>query len=596
MSSPAPKPISILLKACWEATVGERPRFFAFIILFITAYTLDLLIPWAIGYTLKVFVENGVTEEAYRQGLWGIGAFMVLRLSSTIFHHIARYIQNTVAYSARMHTLNRVFSGLLAFPLNWHVETHSGDNLSKLHRSAGAIDSCIGTYVWQVIEGLVKVVFASIAILALDYWVAINVLFMGAITTLVMIFFNKKLTERWRNNNSFANKISRICIDYLFNIVTVKTLSLEGAAERYLASQRDEGLGLSQRISKYSELKWGSTALGYGLVIGSSLYIYFSNHRGMQGSFDVARVYVLINYLDRIFQAIGSFTAYYGGIIESATAYEDGDKILRRAATLPATTHGSNIKSDWNKIIVKNLGFSYLPGERSGLKDMQFEINRRDKIALVGPSGGGKSTLLKIIGGMLLPEQVKISTDTQENLSIQDISHISLLIPQEPEVFSETFLYNLTMGESFSEEEINFLVSLGKVDGILAKLPRGMQTDLAEKGLNLSVGEKQRVAMIRGLLRVSKKELLLLDEPTSSLDPKTEKDIFFSLLNHFSDRVIITACHRLNLVPLFDKVIFVRDGYIEEVGSFQELLKNGGAFSKAWEDYIKKMPSAEEAA
>ena len=100
--------------------------------------------------------------------------------------------------------------------------------------------------------------------------------------------------------------------------------------------------------------------------------------------------------------------------------------------------------------------------------------------------------------------------------------------------------------------------------------------------------------MVRGLLRARDRRILLLDEPTSSLDPKTEKEIFMGLLDHFKDRVIITACHRLNLVPLFDKVVFIRDGRVEETGSFNELLERGGPFSRAWEDYIKKIPKEGE--
>ena len=95
--------------------------------------------------------------------------------------------------------------------------------------------------------------------------------------------------------------------------------------------------------------------------------------------------------------------------------------------------------------------------------------------------------------------------------------------------------------------------------------------------------------MARGLLRAGQREIILLDEPTSSLDPKTEKEIFHSLLELYKERVIITACHRLNLVPLFDKIIFIRDGAVEESGSFSELMRKAGSFSRAWEDYIKKI-------
>jgi ABC-type multidrug transport system fused ATPase/permease subunit len=362
---PSQKPFSALTKACWEAVADQKPRFFAFVTLYVLAYSLDLLSPWAIGYTLGIFVQHGLTNEAYDQAIWGIAAYIGIRLVYTVCHHVGRYLQSTVAYDARMFTLNRVFSGLLAYPLHWHVSHHSGDNLSRLHRSAGAVDSCIGTYVWQIIEGVVKVVFASVAILALDKWVAANVLGMGALTIVFMIFFNKRLTSRYRKINIFGNKISRICVDYLYNIVTVKTLGLESAAQGYLAAQRKEGLRHNQKISKYTELKWGSTGIGYAIVIGTSMLIYFYGHRGYSQPFEVAEVYVLLNYLDRIFQAIGSFTGYYGGIIEAATAFEDGAEILSTAPSLPLLSQSKFKLTDWREIAIGDLDFSYVEGEHS---------------------------------------------------------------------------------------------------------------------------------------------------------------------------------------------------------------------------------------
>lgn len=584
-----------LTRAAWNSTVGERARFFSFILLFVVAYTLDLLVPWALGYSLGIIASKGITDESIRLASYGVLVHMGLRFLHTVLHHIARYIQTTVAYSARMYTLNKIFGSLLAYPLNWHVEQHSGDNLSKLHRSAGAIDSCIGTYVWQIIDGIVKVLFASIAIFTLDFWVAMNVLGMGVITVLIMIVFNKKLTARYRTNNIFYNKISRICVDYLFNVVTVKTLGLEPAAKGYLQNQRDEGLRYTKAISKYSELKWGTTAIGYCLVTGTSLLIYINGQQGLNQAFDIAKIYVLINYLDKIFQAIGSFTAYYGGLIEASTAYEDGDAIIQRAASLPQNEKRA-VPKNWKRIDITNLNFAYKNTEISRLRNLKIDIRRQDKVALVGPSGGGKSTLLKVIAGLLIPSTVDLSIDGDAAYNIADVGNISILVPQEPEIFSESFRYNITMGDEFTEDQINEIIMLGELKPVLEKLQQGFDTNLAEKGLNLSVGEKQRVAMARGLLRSAGRDILLLDEPTSSLDPRTEKQIFLSILRHFKNQAIITACHRLNLVPLFDRIIFIMDGSVVETGTFVELLQRGGHFAQAWADYIKKMPKEEAAA
>lgn len=586
------------MRACWDATSTERVRFFAFVIIFVFAYSADLLQAVAIAYVIDSLQRYGYVG-GWDAAMHGVAAYMALRLTHTVLHHYARYMQNTVAYAARMQILNKIFGAVIGFPLNWHARHHSGDNLSKLHRSIGAIDSCVGTYIWQIIEGLVKVVFASLAIFALDFWVAVNVVSMALITILVMIFFNKRLTASYRKNNTFGNKINRICIDYFFNIVTVKTLRIEHTARKYLAMQRPEGLSYSREISKFSELKWGTIAVGYGIVIGSSLviYLYGQHHNGLP--FEAGKVWILLSFLDKIFQAIGSFTGYYGGLVEAAIAYEDGQAIIDESENQASQEGLCPVRRDWATISLSKLNFSYSPGERLNLRQMALDISRNDKIALVGPSGGGKSTLLKIVGGLLIPEScttaaIAVDGTRQEGLSLADVAKLSLLVPQEPEIFSETLRYNLTMGEQFEQREIEQFLELGRLRGVLEKLPKGMETDMAEKGLNLSVGEKQRVAMVRGLLRARERDILLLDEPTSSLDPRTEKEIFLALLNHFSDRVIITACHRLNLVPLFDKIVHIADGQVIEIGGFVELLNRQGAFASAWEDYLKKVPKDDD--
>lgn len=577
-----------LFRGAWLAVATVKLRFFLFVFLFIFAYTIDLLAPWAIGYTLGIIVKDGFGPEALIQATYGILAYVGFKLTYTVCHHLGRYFQITTAFEARRSELERVFGELLLFPLSWHVDHHSGESLSRLHRSAGAVDAVIGNYVWQLIEGIVKVVFASIAIVTLDFWVAVNVSFMGAVTILMMVLFNKRLTNYIRRVNAFYDRLNRVCVDYLFNVVTVKSLSLERSASEYLRNVYPSGRELSRRIAAFGELKWGAVGIGYTLVMGTSLGIFFYRHQGIDQPFEVAEVYVLLNYLDRIFQAIGSFTGYYSGLIESATAYEDATKIDEEAKQVRAVAKERRLPA-WNALTFKRLEYRYIKGEYQGIHIRDLEIKRGEKIALVGPSGSGKSTLLKVLGGMLLPQEFEIKTDRGDKLSLDDMAGSSLLLPQEPEIFTETVRYNLTMGEKFRPEELSFFSSLCRLEDVIEKIQGGWEANLAEKGLNLSGGERQRFALARGLLRASRREFLLLDEPTSSLDPTTEKQIFFSLIHHFSDRTIMTACHRLALVPLFDRILFVRRGIVEENGSFQELLAKKGAFASAWEDFERKV-------
>ncbi len=584
-----------LARASWESTAGTRVRFFCFVSLYVIAYSIDLLVPWAIGWTLGIFVKNGLTQEAFNQSLNGIALYVGLKMAYAASHHFGRYFQGTTAYNSRFKKLEEVFTALISFPLKWHVHHHTGENLSRLHRSVGAIESVVSNYIWQIIDGMMKFFAATLLIFALDAEVAVVVLVMGFVTVMVMILFNARLTRNIRKNNRFYDRLNRTCVDYLSNIITVKTLRLETPAISYLTQQRDEGFRLSRKIWKYQELKWGTIAVGYSLVMGTSLLVYFNNQRQLGTAFNVAQVYVLLNYLDRIFAAIGSFTGYYGGIIEAATAYDDASTVLSESKQFMEPLRNGNLPRSWSTLDLRDVSFSY-GGEIQNLRSVSVSIKRGEKVALVGPSGGGKSTLLKVMSGMLAVQEGEAFTDDGGRFTLEDVAQVSLLVPQEPEIFSETIRYNLSFGQEFSEQQMQKAIEICRIDHLLQKLSKSWDSELEEAGLNISVGERQRLALARGILRVPGKDILLLDEPTSSLDPLTEKQIFAGILHQFSELTVITACHRLALVPLFDKVIYVKDGRVEEVGSFPELRAAGRGFSAAWSDYERTVTSGESGA
>ncbi len=583
-----------LAVATWDSTAGARLRFFAFLFLFMIAYGIDLAVPWALGEILQIFVKDGLSAEAFLPAVKAIGLFVGLKMIYAFSHHLASYLKGISAFTSRFKKLEEVFTALISFPLKWHVYHHTGENLSRLNRSVGAVESVVSNYTWQIIDGVMKFVVVAMLIFVLDTEVALTVLAMGVVTVALMLLFNQRLTKNIRKNNRFNDRLNRTTVDYMSNIITVKTLRLEKPAVDYLIAQRGEGLRLSRKIWKYQELKWGTIAVGYSLVMGLSLFIYLHNQRALGTPFDIARAYVLLNYLDRIWSAIGAFTGYYGGIIEAAIAYDDASSVLDEAGELKLPAPHSSLPRDWNKATLRDVTFSY-GGDVANLKGISLDIHRGEKVALVGPSGGGKSTLLKVLSGMLPVQHGHVSTPDGAQFSIDDIAGVSILVPQEPEIFSESLHYNLAFGEPFEPQQLQKALEICRVSHLLQKLSNGWDSVLEEAGLNISVGERQRLSLARGILRVPGKDILLLDEPTSSLDPLTEKQIFAGIMHEFSSLTVIMACHRLALVPLFDKVIYVRDGRVEEVGTFPELRAAGRGFSAAWADYERTVVSGESA-
>jgi len=174
--------IKRLAVATWESTAGDRFRFFAFLSLFVIAYGIDLAVPWALGEILQIFVHDGFSAEAFSSAVKAIGLFVGLKMAYAFSHHLGSYLKGITAYTCRFRKLEEVFTALISFPLKWHVYHHTGENLSRLNRSVGAVESVISNYTWQIIDGVMKFVVVAMLIFILDFEVAITVISMGFVT------------------------------------------------------------------------------------------------------------------------------------------------------------------------------------------------------------------------------------------------------------------------------------------------------------------------------------------------------------------------------------------------------------------------------
>jgi ABC-type bacteriocin/lantibiotic exporter with double-glycine peptidase domain len=215
------------------------------------------------------------------------------------------------------------------------------------------------------------------------------------------------------------------------------------------------------------------------------------------------------------------------------------------------------------------------------LHGLSLRIRRGQRIALIGGSGSGKSTLLALLRGMYFPrEGVALTVDGHAIPDWGRLAATVTLIPQEPELFENTILYNITLGLPYTRQEVNRVCQLVCFDEVLAQLPSGLDSNIQEKGTNLSGGQKQRLALARGLLAARNSSIVLLDEPTSSLDHRTEEQTYENLLEALSGKTVIAALHNLQLLRHFDYVYVLQGGYITEQGTPADLQRHGLNFSK----------------
>jgi ABC-type multidrug transport system fused ATPase/permease subunit len=180
---------------------------------------------------------------------------------------------------------------------------------------------------------------------------------------------------------------------------------------------------------------------------------------------------------------------------------------------------------------------------------------------------------------------------------LASVSHVTTLIPQDPEVFADTVLKNVTMGIEAPAERVLAAIEMAGFTEVLARLPRGLDTNIAEKGVSLSGGEKQRLALARGLFFAfdGGSEIILLDESTSGVDVVKERLIYRSILRHFSRNIVVATTHKFNLLPLFDEIIVMERGRVIQRGALSELVQHGGHFSAMWREFVGAQGTLQEA-
>ncbi len=204
-------------------------------------------------------------------------------------------------------------------------------------------------------------------------------------------------------------------------------------------------------------------------------------------------------------------------------------------------------------------------------------------MAFIGESGSGKSTLLTLLRGLYTPEAgFLVRVDGHNEYSLNTLINSVTLFPQEPEIFENTIGYNITLGLPFTDEEVMGACQTAHFADLVKHMPHGLATSIQEKGLNLSGGQRQRLALARGVLAAQMSDIVLLDEPTSSVDPKTEFDIYHKILGKFDDKAVVSTLHRLHLLPMFDYIYVLRNGRVVDEGSFVELRQNSVIFQEMW--------------
>lgn len=579
-------PYLSLLATAWRYARHERGRYILIYAMFAGANIVFAAYPVIYGWLVDRIQQGGAAANVLRDASIYAGVYFVLKFLEWCLHGPARLMERQLAFNLSRNFLEEKFHQTVHLPVTWHQDHHSGATINRVRKAYEALREFFeGGFMY--IHALSKFFFSMAGMIYFSPLFGMIGLVLGAVTIWVILRFDKPLIKTQEELNEREHKISATLFDSLSNIVTVITLRLEKRMEAALLDRVDDMSAPFRGYTRVNELKWFCADMivvaTYSIITAG--YVYQTWEPGKV--FAVGGLVTLLGYINQFNSVFHDVAWQYNQIVRYNTDVETAREIGHAYREHHRAEAQHELPGGWCALTISGLRFSHRDTYDGGhapqsLHGISLRLERGKRVALVGESGCGKTTLLALIRGLYAPEpgcELRVDGEIAE---WAELNEAATLLPQEPEIFENTIRYNITLGLPLSEDELNHAVRAAHFEEVVAQLPKGLESSIQEKGVNLSGGQRQRLALARGLLAARGAGVVLLDEPTSSVDPKTELRIYEKLFRSFEDKAVVSALHRLHLLRHFDWVYVMKQGRIVEEGTFADLRERGGEFAELW--------------
>jgi ATP-binding cassette subfamily B protein len=505
----------------------------------------------------------------------------MLRFASTTFADLRDVVFGKVTQRAMRRVSMAVFQHLHALSLRFHLERQTGGITRDIERGSKAISSLVGYLLFRITPTVLEILMVAVILFVKLDWV------FGLITLVTLVAyigFTITITD-WRTQfvrraNTLDSEAYGRAIDSLLNYETVKYF----ANERYEAARYDGSLAEWERAALQSQRSLGflNAAQAGTIAIGVTLMVVRAANGVVDGTLTLGDLVMVNAFLIQMFQPLGFLGVMYREIKQSLTDVERMFTLLHRPREVEDAPDASTLAVSGGEVKFEHVSFSY-NADRAILHDVSFTIPGGKTVAAVGASGAGKSTLARLLFRFYDVNEGSIQIDKQD---IRQVTQESLraaigVVPQDTVLFNDSIYYNIAYGRpEASRDEVIAAARAAHILTFIESLPQGWETVVGERGLKLSGGEKQRVAIARTLLK--NPAILILDEATSALDTKTEKAIQAELLEIAKSRTSLIIAHRLSTVVEADEILVLDAGRIVERGRHPELLEKNGVYAHMW--------------
>jgi len=588
------EPIIFLFRKMWRFAGGYKKYIVLAIMLEILAQLVVLTEPIVFASLIKEIEVYGATRMNEIYKIFGI--FALVSIGFFALHGPARILMTKVVFYTKLSYAKYMLGGVFNLPMSWHNDRDSGDTIDKINKGKGAIDGATVAVI-DYVRMAVRLIGTVIILFWFNIYVALFALIITVVAMLHLLWFNKFLIPLQKKLNKYDNKISAGIFDSLSNVTSVIILQIIQPVLRRVIKQMKMPYKTFMKSAVFSQIKWFTGEVWFAIlvIIPMVLYIVYVNKYSL--ALEVSIITAMFMYLTRMSNVFFNFAYYYEGTIRQKVDMQNAEEIEEAIEENKTLQKKKTKIADWSTMQIENLNFSYagskVKHEDLHLNNVNLSINKGERIAFIGESGSGKTTFLKVLHGLYNSASANVSfidnvrRPTSHKTNFVDIDLATMLVPQEPEIFSSTIKENITLGLPTKKEEIERVLKLARFEDVVNKLPKGLKSVINEKGVNLSGGQKQRLALARALLFAQDKQILLLDESTSSVDPENEAHIYEDIFKMYKGKTILASIHKMNLLKYFDRIVMFENGKLVDEGTFDELLKKNKKFKKDWDEFVK---------
>ena len=558
---------------------GLRVRIVLSCALIAASMKVSMTLPFFLQYAIDGMHIQG--HAAYILALGWVLAYAAGRFGSVIFDNLRNIVFERVGQDATRRLAENVFARLHGLSLRFHLARRTGEVTKVIERGTKSIDTMLYFLLFNIVPTVVQLVWVEVIFYRYFGW---GLVAATAFAVVAYIIVTRLITE-WRshlreNMNKLDGQALSRAVDSLLNYETVKYFGAEAREQaRYAAAT-----SAYADAAVASENSLGALNIAQALIVNLLMaaamgYTVWGWSRGI---YTIGQLVFVQTYLTQLFRPLDMLGMVYRtirqGLIDMASMFAliDTEIEVKDIPSAPALV----VRQP--SVVFENVDFGY-DRDRQILHGLSFEVPAGHHVAIVGPSGAGKSTIGRLLFRFYDPWAGRILIDGQDIARVDQSSLRAALgiVPQDSVLFNDTLGYNIGYGRAnATDAEIAGAAHSAALTDLIERLPKGFATQVGERGLKLSGGEKQRVAIARTLLK--NPPILLLDEATSALDTRTEQDILASLHTLSENRTSLSIAHRLSTIADADRIFVLNEGRLAENGSHGDLLRADGLYADMW--------------